>query len=193
VAAGSVNARPTKYVRYTILQKTSAGFPVNGSASLRANYSASLILPAEWRRLGAPAGRLRFVAGATGDCHYRIAFSTRVALGARGDPTSHVEASLSAPDARYRLDQGVRGSAAWRVVRTAGRLASVQLRAQRAQAASGGSGLPAGQTAWFEIDVTATSTQNSDCHEGTWRDVLGPALGDGLAAARTRVRLFPST
>jgi hypothetical protein len=47
---------------------------------------------------------------------------------------------------------------------------------------------PAGQAAWTEIRVTALSRAGDECHAGTWRQALGPAIGDSLATARASLR-----
>jgi hypothetical protein len=47
---------------------------------------------------------------------------------------------------------------------------------------------PSGQSAWTEIHVAAVSRPGSECHAGTWREALGPTIGDSLAVARTRLR-----
>jgi hypothetical protein len=47
---------------------------------------------------------------------------------------------------------------------------------------------PAGQQVWTELRATAVSRRGDECHSGTYRESLGPALGDALATARTRLR-----
>ena len=51
---------------------------------------------------------------------------------------------------------------------------------------------PAGQVAWTEIRVTAVSRAGDECHSGTWRQALGPTIGDSLAVARTSLRFTKS-
>ena len=47
---------------------------------------------------------------------------------------------------------------------------------------------PAGQVAWTELRVTAASRSGDECHAGTWREALGPVIGDSLAVARATLR-----
>jgi hypothetical protein len=48
--------------------------------------------------------------------------------------------------------------------------------------------VPAGQVAWTEIRVAAASRPGDECHSGTWRVVMGPAISDALATARASLR-----
>jgi hypothetical protein len=47
--------------------------------------------------------------------------------------------------------------------------------------------VPAGQAAWTEVSVSAISRAGDECHAGTWREGVGPVIGDSLAVARTRL------
>jgi hypothetical protein len=51
---------------------------------------------------------------------------------------------------------------------------------------------PAGQAAWTEIRVIAMSGAGDECHSGTWRQALGPTIGDSLAVARTSLHFTKS-
>ena len=97
-------------------------------------------------------------------------------------------ATLPAQTSRHLLDSGDHGGRAWRVVRrqTNGRLRVDALWSavltRRSDIA------PSGQVAWTDIRVTATSTAGSECHSGTYRQALGPTIGDSLAVARHTLR-----
>jgi hypothetical protein len=45
--------------------------------------------------------------------------------------------------------------------------------------------VPAGQVAWSDVTVSAISRPGDECHSGTYRNRMGPQLGDALATART--------
>ncbi len=104
------------------------------------------------------------------------------------DATSATDAARAiAPLADGRLlEAGHRGSAAWRVVKLRGNGAQVRLDAIRAQPLRYISS-QAKQPTWLVTRFTAASDPGDECHAGTYRDTLGPALGDALATARARV------
>lgn len=52
---------------------------------------------------------------------------------------------------------------------------------------------PAGQVAWTAIRVAAVSRAGDECHSGTWRQALGPTIGDSLAVARTSLHFTKAT
>jgi hypothetical protein len=76
---------------------------------------------------------------------------------------------------QYVLDAGTRGRAAWRVVRLPGPTGPVRLRAVRIDPGQG-----------LETTVTADEDRGDECHMGTYRDVVGPGIGDALATLRGR-------
>jgi hypothetical protein len=39
---------------------------------------------------------------------------------------------------------------------------------------------------WRETTASAASGPNDECHSGTYRDTVGPGIGDILATARGR-------
>jgi hypothetical protein len=98
-----------------------------------------------------------------------------------------VAADLAVPAPAYLLDAGQRAPGAWRVTRGATANQRITLNGEYARVAHADAGLiPGGQSAWAEIVATASSRPGDECHSGTWRDTLGPALGDAFATARTR-------
>jgi hypothetical protein len=138
--------------------------------------------------MASTAGRRRFESTRSPGCRYRITFSVATRLAAASDPEAYVTAGLPAKSAPYLLDSGVHGSRAFRVVRQQsgsgvridGLWAAVLTR--RTDIA------PSGQVAWSEIRVSARSRAGDECHSGTYRQVLGPQLGDALAIARATLR-----
>ena len=99
---------------------------------------------------------------------------------------AYVAAKLLAAGPQYLLDRGVRGSRAFRVVRQPGLGGRVRLDGLWAAVLTRRSDIaPSGQGAWIEIRVAAMSRAGDECHSGTWRQALGPAIGDSLAVART--------
>jgi hypothetical protein len=44
----------------------------------------------------------------------------------------------------------------------------------------------AGRPTWVATRVRGASDRGDECHAGTYRDTLGPALGDALATVRAR-------
>jgi hypothetical protein len=47
---------------------------------------------------------------------------------------------------------------------------------------------PSGKVVWTDLTVSAQSSPDSECHSGTYREALGPQMGDALATARTTLR-----
>lgn len=190
VAATPAGAATTTFKTRTITQPASAGLAVSGPLDdLVAVSRARVVVPADWRARSAPAGRLRFSVRQNPSCGYALTYSVRSALAPRQDAASYVAAALPAPGSRYLLDSGTRDGRAFRVVRqkTVGGQVRVDalwagVLTRRADVA------PSGQLAWTEIRVSARSTKGSECHAGTWRESLGPAIGDTLAVARTSLR-----
>lgn len=138
------------------------------------------------RTLRAPAGRLRFQSVNNPSCRYDVTYRVRSVVAPSQDAAAYVAAKLPVPSAPYLLDSGVRGRRAFRVVRQRGTSARVRLDALWAAVVTTRSDIaPAGQVVWTEVRVTAMSRAGDECHAGTWRDALGPAIGDSLAVART--------
>jgi hypothetical protein len=148
---------------------------------------ARIVVPVTWKRLPSPAGSLDFRSSDSPGCTYSISFSVRSQLVATQSTAAFVAGALPSADPRRLLDSGERGSSAFRVVRPVGTAGGiVHLNGLWASVLSRRTDIaPKGQVAWTELSVSATSLPNQDCGSGTYRDVLGPALGDVLATART--------
>lgn len=119
-------------------------------------------------------------------CTYTIKVRTRVIV--TGDSSAQQRVLAARPaKGPYLLDAGQRGLTAWRVTRIADQ-DHVDLRATRVSplvAAGRQLDLADDLTAWQEVLITATSRPGDECHTGTYRDALGPQIGDTLATART--------
>ena len=185
VLASAATAAPRTLVARTLTEPARPGLAVSGALS---NYvvtsRARVMTPGQWRRRAARAGRLRLATTQNPGCHYDLTYSVTSVLAPAGDARDFVAARLVPAGPRYLLDSGERGNAAFRVVRrksVGGRVRVDALWAgvltRRADIA------PAGQVAWSEIHVSARSRSGDECHSGTWRQALGPAIGDSLAVA----------
>jgi hypothetical protein len=176
---------------YTVDSLTEPASPGLAVAAPLAEFDvvskARIVVPASWKRIASPAGTLNFRSRDDPGCTYAISFSVRSALVTTQPTASFVASALPSPDPRRLLDSGERGSSAFRVVRpvsTAGGI--VHLSGLWATVLTRRTDIvPRGKVAWTELAVSATSLPDQDCGSGTYRDVLGPALGDVLATART--------
>jgi hypothetical protein len=190
-SAGVATATEARYVTSSFTEPASAGATVTGPLSQFVVVArARVVAPASWRRLPSTAGQQRLETTRSPGCRYRVTFSVSKRLGPAGDAERYVAAGLPAASARYVLDSGVHGSRAFRVVR------------QRTSSAVRVDGLwaailtrrddiaPSGQVMWGEIHVTARSRAGDECHTGTYREVLGPQIGDALATATTTFRFL---
>lgn len=189
-SAGVATATEARYLTSSFTEPASAGATVTGPLSQFVVVArARVVAPATWRRLPSAAGQQRFETTRSPGCRYRVTFSVSKRLApAGGDAEHYVAAGLPAAGARYVLDSGVHGSRAFRVVR------------QRSSSAVRVDGLwaavltrrtdiaPSGQEMWSEIRVTARSRAGDECHSGTYRQVLGPQIGDALATATSTFR-----
>jgi len=189
-AAAPAFASDTRYVSRTFTEPAKPGLPVTGVLSdLVATSTVRVVVPTSWRRLSAPSGRVRYRNTQNQSCHFTITYRVTSVIGATQDAGDYVTGLLAAASSRHLLDSGERGSRAFRVVRRAGIGGQVRVDAlwtgvltRRADVVS------AGQTAWTHVRVTAVSDKGDECHSGTWREGLGPVIGDSLAVARTRLR-----
>jgi hypothetical protein len=193
-----VHADRGQYVVHSFTEPANSGFPVSKPLDeFRAVARVRVVVPAEWRRLKAGSGQRRFVDAGRG-CRYRVTFAVNSQLAGPRDAAEYVADALPSPGTRSLLDSGRRGSAAFRVILNRSRPV-VQISALWAAVLTRRSDIaPPGQVAWSELSVAAASRRGDECHSGTWRDRLGPQIGDALATARTRLdfirrRWGPST
>lgn len=185
--AGPAGAQTGRFVTRTVTEPANPGLAVTGPLSdLVATSRARVIVPLAWQRRDAPAGRLRFQTQNNPNCRYNLSYTVASVLAPAADAADRVAARLPAAGPRYVLDSGERGNRAFRVIRRKSSGGQVRVDGlwtgvltRRADVA------PGAQVAWSEIRVTAASRKGDECHAGTWREALGPAIGDSLAVART--------
>lgn len=189
-AAPASAARGT-YVTRTVQEPARPGLAVSGVLSgFRVTSTGRVVVPAAWRNRSAPAGQLRFVNTQNQSCRFDVTYTVRSILAPGQDATAYVTAALPSASARHLLDSGVHGGRAFRVVRRPGIGGHVRLDALWAGVLTKRADIaPAGQVAWTEIRVTAISRAGDECHSGTWRQALGPNVGDSLAVARTSLHI----
>jgi hypothetical protein len=186
-AAADAATSSSDYVARTVTQPAASGLVVTGPlAPNRAVARARVIVPRRWQVLKAPAGRLRFRTPGNRNCRYIVTFSAASTLAAPGEASARLEALLPSPGPGRVLDEGTRGPAVFRVTRPASTGARVQLRALRTAVLTRRTDIaPAGQVAWGDVSVSAASRPGDECHAGTYRDAVGPQIGDALATVRT--------
>jgi hypothetical protein len=161
--------------------------PVVGDPAHRAQVAARFLFPAEHRTLGTTStGALRFLDRRSPSCRYTITFSVQIRLAAAAAADAHVADDLPIDAPPYLLEDGRRGSAAFRVIRLKTADGRTRLAAELARpvAPPRGQTAPAGQAFWAELVAGAVSQPGSECHSGTYREVLGPQLADAMATAR---------
>jgi hypothetical protein len=186
VAAPAASTRDT-FIRYRVENRSApAGLDVRNHRA-----TASITVPAAWpRQRSSTSARLVVRSGRAG-CRYTITFRTRQFVG-RVATAAEIAEDRVKGRGPYVLETGARRSAAWRVVRIPAPRATVEVRAVRiAPAPAPPAGrLPAGRRLWREVSAIAKSGANDECHSGTYRDVVGPGIGDALATERGRSYAF---
>jgi hypothetical protein len=154
----------------------------------RAVARARVTVPGDWRRLEAPAGRLRFLTPGAG-CKYRVTFTVTSRVGDRREPADEVAARLAPPGSAFLLDEGRRLGSAWRTVRQRSSGGVVRMDALRVAVLTRRADIaPNGRVVWADLDVTAASRTGDECHSGSYRERVGPQISDALATARTSLR-----
>jgi hypothetical protein len=183
-------AAPSSFHSVNVTEPSTPGLTVTGPlARYRATATARVVVPTRWQRRSARAGRLRFAVRQNSACHYEVSYRVSSAIAPAGSAADLVARGLPARGPRYVLDSGQHGDAAFRVVRQKSAGGQVRLDAlwmsvltRRADIA------PRGTVAWARISVTARSRKGDECHAGTWRESLGPDIGDSLAVSRAKLR-----
>jgi hypothetical protein len=193
--AGQVYAAAGAYTVASLTEPANPGLAVAAPlAEFHVVSRARIVVPASWKRLAAPAGSLNFRSSDDPGCTYTISFTVRSALVTPESTAAFVAGALPSADPRRLLDSGERGSSAFRIVRPPSATGGiVQLSGLWATVLTRRTDIvPKGKVAWTELSVNATSLPHQDCGSGTYRDVLGPALGDVLATARTALHFVGS-
>jgi hypothetical protein len=193
VAGASAPAAPaatTTYRVHSFDQSVATGLEVTGPlARFRAISRVRVVVPGDWRRESAPAGRLRFLTPGAG-CRYRVTFSVSSVRAAAGDAATRVDALLPVPRVNRLLDEGRRQGSAFRVIRPLRTQdPRIELRGVRSAVLTRRADIAgAGQVAWSDVAASALSRPGDECHSGTYRVRMGPQLADALATARTTLR-----
>jgi len=189
-AAPAAGAAGSPYITRNLTEPAASGLEVTGVlADMVATSNARVLVPTSWRVRTAPAGQLRLANTQNGSCHFDLTYKATSLLAPDMSASDYVTAKLPAASSRHLLDSGQRGSRAFRVVRQAGIGGQVRVDALWAGVLTKRADIaPSGQVAWTEIRVTARSRKGDECHAGTWRESLGPTIGDSLAVARTKLR-----
>ena len=185
--AAPATAATSEFVTRTLTESASPGLAVTGPLSdFVVTSRARVVVSTEWERRSAPSGQLRFSTARNPGCRYNLTYRVKSVLAPNQDAVDYATARLPSPGAQYLLDSGQRGNRAFRVVRQRGTGGQVRLDALWVGVLTKRSDIaPSGQSAWTEVRVSAASREGDECHSGTWRQVLGPAIGDSLAVART--------
>jgi hypothetical protein len=165
--------------------------PIQNNAQVYANFSVSVRVPTNWKTRSGGSTSLKFSEGQP-KCRYSGSISAHVEQGARGNASAFVTADLPQTNSRLILDQGLRGTGAWRVIRVQRSDNRTQVKGEFARPLTvTKSAIPSTQAAWLVVKASATSQPGSECHSGTYRAVLGPALGDAFATQRSTGFVFP--
>jgi hypothetical protein len=183
--AAALNSGDTTSRKIAVSKAAIAGF--SGSQTVTVN--ARLSFPTSWKRADSPATRVSLRTGSRG-CRYSIVARTGVFVGSLADTSAATYAlSLTPATGRLVLDEGIRGSSAWRVTRIGQASNRVILRAVGVSPLNSMSkqlGLTGGRRAFQVTTVDAKSGAGDECHTGTYRNGVGPSIGDALATARGR-------
>jgi hypothetical protein len=184
-AAGPSSDRDT----ITFSDPAASGLPVSGPLTgFRVTSRARVTVPTRWERRDTTAGRLRFKVARGGNCTYDLVYTVRSSIGPAGSAEARVTDALPAAGAPYVLDSGVHGRRAFRVVRQKGSR-RIRIDGQWSGVLTKRTDIvPSGKAAWTDIRVVATTRKGDECHSGTWRETMGPDIGDSLAVARTALR-----
>jgi hypothetical protein len=184
-AAASAATSAPRYIGVSLRQPASAGLPVEPPLSqFKAVANARVVVPTAWRRQNARASTAIFTLPSA-SCAYTVTMRVTTAAAPDGSSVDRAVAALPAPGPAYVLDSGQHGGRAFRVVRRKTSGTRVQVDAiwtavltRRRDIA------PTDNVIWADIRAAALSRPGDECHSGTYRERLGPQLGDALAVAK---------
>ena len=187
--AGAAHAADTSYVAKTITESSSRGLPVKPPLDdLLAVSRVRFLVPQAWKA----KGTTQFETVNNPSCRYRVKFTVRTRIDDPGDASARVKAAVPGSRA-FVLDEGQRNADAFRVVRRS-KSGGVHLDGQWSGVMTRRTDIvPQGKVAWTDLSVAADSTEGSECHSGTYREVLGPQLGDALATTRNQLKFVKKT
>lgn len=186
--AGAAPAAPSGLAYRSVpLQPTVAGYD-----GVVAKGSVRLLLPGSWApRTTRTALVLRNTRSSA--CAYTVTVRAAYVLGDRGAATGPMVEALTPATGPLLLDEGTRGTTSWRVTRIrqqTGPTTRIRLKAVRMAPSAITAGrdhpLPAGKQVFLRTTVTAIDRADDECHTGTYRDAVGPQIGDGLVMQRGR-------
>ena len=166
--------------------------PIPALPDARAEYiSTRLTFPVAWRALAKPTSTLRLRVHRAG-CDYTVRVRNTVEVSA-ATPAALAAELLPQTGSRV-LENGTRNSVAFRVTRPAAdRRVDVEGIRVIAHYTDPKVAVPAGQRAYLVTRVTALSDIGDECHSGTYRQVVGPSIGDALATARSQAYIRPAS
>ena len=184
VAAGTALAADDSLVIKHFKEPASRGLTVKKPLDeFVAVSNARVAVPSRWKA----KGTTQFETPSNGHCSYRVKFTVRSRIDDPGDAAARVKAAVPGSGS-FVLDQGERNGGAWRVVRKS-ISGGIHVDAQWSGVLTRRSDIvPSGKVAWTDLSVSAESHKGDECHSGTYREVLGPQLGDALATARTSLK-----
>lgn len=148
------------------------------------NGTVTLGFPTTWKVSESSETQITLREG-TAACMYTVDAKATIVQVDASTATDAARSLVPTADGRL-LETGERGSAAWRVVKLRGNGTQVRVDAVRAQPLRFISKRD-GQPTWLATRLMAESDPGNECHSGTYRETLGPRLGDALATLRGRV------
>src|SRR3989442_4116841 len=107
--ASSADADRGRYVLHSVTERANPGLTVSKPLDqFRAVSRARVVVPAEWRRLSAKPGQLRFITPRS-NCRYEVVFGVSSRLAAPRAAVDYVAGALPSPSASRLLDSGQTG------------------------------------------------------------------------------------
>lgn len=171
----------TQKSRAVPISSTVADFPAG-----KAQGKVRLNFPTGWA--AKTSATALTVTKATDACTYKVTAKADYVVADKGAATGPMVEAATPGKGPYVLDQGTRGTTSWRVTRVQDasmrtRLLAVRM-APTAITAGKGAPLPAGKQFFLRTTVRAIDGAKDECHTGTYRESLGPAIGDALATQK---------
>lgn len=160
---------------------------VDGYEGVLAKGNVRLLFPSAWTAKSARTSLKLRRAGAI--CSYSITVRFDYVLQDTGAQSAQLVKQMAPASGPYLLDDGTRGRMSWRVTRikdtSRTRILAVRM-APTAITAGRKHPLPAGKRLFERTTITAVDGADDECHTGTYRQSLGPSLGDALVLQKGR-------